>query len=224
MTTEKRIKILTESEVQEFYSAPPFTANDQRFFFAFDDRERELCKKVRERRTRCMLALLLGYFKAKPVVLTPRYHQVKADLKYITQNVFSGSGFTPFTLNQKEKDRLYSRIFKLTGYQGWSSNIHLPALLDYLNDQAQVWLAPRYLFDSAIEYPSKHKIAIPAYSTIQKIISQVISQAQLHLNNIVNKAVSNELQQTILDLFCEDAELNLSQLRDLPAKVLSDTV
>ena len=86
MTTEKRIKILTESEVQEFYSAPPFTANDQRFFFAFDDRERELCKKVRERRTRCMLALLLGYFKAKPVVLTPRYHQVKADLKYITQN------------------------------------------------------------------------------------------------------------------------------------------
>ena len=120
MTTEKRIKILAESEVQEFYSPPTFTANDQRFFFALDDREHEACKKVRQRRTRCMLALLLGYFKAKPVVLTPRYHQVKSDLKYISQNVFPGSGFAPFTLNQKEKYRLYSRIFKLVGCQVWS--------------------------------------------------------------------------------------------------------
>ena len=39
MTTEKRIKILAGSEVLEFYSTPIFTANDQRFFFALDDRE-----------------------------------------------------------------------------------------------------------------------------------------------------------------------------------------
>jgi len=80
MTTEKRIKILTESEVQEFYSPPLLTANDQRFFFALNERERQTCKTVRQRRARCMLVLLLGYFKAKPVVLMPRYHQLKADL------------------------------------------------------------------------------------------------------------------------------------------------
>lgn len=114
MTTEKRIKIITESEVQELYSPPPFIVNDQRFFFALDDREQEACKNVRQRRSRCMLTLLLGYFKAKPVILIPRYHQVKADLKYISQNIIPGPGFTPFTLTQKEKDRLYSRIFELT--------------------------------------------------------------------------------------------------------------
>jgi hypothetical protein len=52
MATEKRIKIITESEVQEFYSPPFFTTNDQRFFFALDDREQEACKKVRQRRSR----------------------------------------------------------------------------------------------------------------------------------------------------------------------------
>ncbi len=160
MTTQKRIKILTKSEVQKLYSPPLLTANDQRFFFALDERERLICKRVRQRRTRCMLALLLGYFKAKPVVLTPRYHRLKIDLKYISQDVFPGTGFAPFTLDRKEKDRIYNRIFKLTGYQGWSSNAHLPSLLDYLSGQAQAWLAPRHLFDSTIEYLSQHKIEI----------------------------------------------------------------
>ncbi|MDR3478376.1 MAG: DUF4158 domain-containing protein [Gammaproteobacteria bacterium] len=195
MPTEKRIKIITESEVQEFYSPPPFTANGQRFFFALGDREQEASKKARQRRSRCMLTLLLGYFKAKPMILIPRYHQVKADLKYISQDIIPGSAFTPFTLTQKEKDRLYSRIFELTGYQNWSANTHLLPLLNYLNDQARVWLAPRHLFDSAIEYLSKHKIAIPAYSTLQKIIGQGALQQQVLFNICffklqISKAVS----------------------------------
>jgi len=181
-----------------------------------------LVKKVRQRRTRCMMTLLLGYFKAKPVVLTPRYHQLKMDLKYISQDVFPGPGFVPFTLSRKEKDRIYSRIFELIGYHGWSSSAHLPSLLDYLNSQAQVWLAPRNLFDSTIEYLSQNKIAIPAYSTLQKIIGQVINQEQVRLNNIINTAVSNELHQAIAKLFCDDAELNLSKLRQ-SAKSFSKT-
>jgi hypothetical protein len=159
MATEKRIKIITESEVQEFYSPPLFTTNDQRFFFALDDREQEAGKKVIQRRSRCILTLLLGYFKAKPVILIPRYHQIKVDLKYISQDIIPGPGFTPFTLTRKEKDRLYSRILELTGYQDWSANAHLLSLVDYLKDQSRAWLAPRLLFDSAIEYLSKHKIA-----------------------------------------------------------------
>ena len=222
MATEKRIKILTESEVEEFYSPPPLTTNDQRFFFALDERERLICKRVRQRRTRCMLALLLGYFKAKPVVLIPRYHQLKIDLKYISQDVFPGAGFAPFTLDQKEKDRIYSRIFELTGYKSWSSSAQLPSLLDYLISEAQAWLAPRHLFDSTIEYLSQHKIAIPAYSTLQKIISQVTNKEQARLNNTINEAISGELRHTITKLFCDNAELSLSQLRQ-SAKNFSKT-
>ncbi len=190
MTTEKRLKLLTESEVQEFYSPPLLMANDQRFFFALNERERFICKKLRQRRTRCMLTLLLGYFKAKPVVLMPRYHQLKTDLKYISQDVFPGPGLGPFTLDQKEKERIYSRIFELTGYQAWSSRDHLPPLLDYLSSQARAWLAPRHLFDSTVEYLSQHKIAIPAYSTLQKVIGQIITKEQVCLNGTINKAVS----------------------------------
>lgn len=164
-------------------------------------------------RTRCPFDALTDSGSVSASVVIVARSQLKADLKYISQDVFPGPGFAPFTLSQKEKDRIYSRIFELTGYQGWSNDAHLPSLLDYLNDQAQAWLAPRHLFDSIIEYLSKHKIAIPAYSTLQKIISQVINQKQARLNNTINAVVSNELRQAILSLFCDDAELNLSQLR-----------
>jgi hypothetical protein len=43
------------------------------------------------------------------------------------------------------------------------------------------WVAPRALFDAAIEYLAHQKIAIPAYSTLQKIVSQVINQHQQRL-------------------------------------------
>jgi hypothetical protein len=75
MATEKRIKIITVSEVQEFYSPLLFTTSDQRFFFALDDREQEACKKVRPRRSRCMLTLLLGYSSVLSRLLDSFEHQ-----------------------------------------------------------------------------------------------------------------------------------------------------
>ncbi|MDF1655953.1 MAG: Tn3 family transposase, partial [Coxiellaceae bacterium] len=71
----------------------------------------------------------------------------------------------------------------------------------------------RHLFDSTIEYLSQHKIAIPAYSTLQKVIGQVVAKEQKRLNSTINKAVSKELRRTIAELFSDDAKLSLSQLR-----------
>ncbi|WP_428183714.1 hypothetical protein [Enterobacter hormaechei] len=48
-----------------------------------------------------MLVVLLGYFKAKPVVLNPGFHQIKQDLKYVYQTVLPGPGCRPFNLTPK---------------------------------------------------------------------------------------------------------------------------
>jgi TnpA family transposase len=213
MAIEKRIKILSEVEVLEFYGPPIFTANDQRFFFTLNDKELEDSKKIRDRRMRCMFALLWGYLKAKPIVLSLSYHLIKHDLKHIAQHVFTGVGFAPFNLTQKEKDRVYHKIFMLSGYQGWSAKNHLEALLMYLKEQSQAWLDPRHLFDSVIEYLSVQKIAIPAYSTLQIIISQVINQEQNCLITKVHQASSQDLKQALSDIVNGGNSFSLRQLR-----------
>ncbi len=141
MAFEERVQILTDAEQSNFYSPPVLTIEEQRFFFTLNDKERlEIPKFFRNRKLHCMFIVLFGYFKVKPVVPDPGYHQIKQDLKYVYQSVLPGAGFRPFNLSQKENERIYQRIFELQGYQRWSVQKHKAELLNYLKDQAKAWL------------------------------------------------------------------------------------
>ena len=93
MAFEERVQILSEAEQDELYGPPAFTSADQRFFFSLNDKELAIAKSLRHRGQRYMLVVLLGYFKAKPVVLNPGFHQIKQDLKYVYQTVLPGPGW-----------------------------------------------------------------------------------------------------------------------------------
>jgi hypothetical protein len=99
MATEKRINILTDAEFTELHAPPILGTNDRRFLFALNDAEMKEARKIRERKLRCIFVVLLGYFKVKPVVLSPGYYQLNHDLKYVSENIFPGPGFGPFTVN-----------------------------------------------------------------------------------------------------------------------------
>jgi len=160
-----------------------------------------------------MLVVLLGYFKAKPVVLNPGFHQIKQDLKYAHQSVLPGPGCRPFNLSPKENERIYQRIFQLCNYQRWNAKDHEVALRAHLTHQARAWAAPRHLFDAVIEYLSVQKIAIPAYSTLQKMISQVVGDEQEHMTTHIERAMSPELKQALADLVNGGGLLPFRQLR-----------
>ncbi|EIF42700.1 protein TnpA [gamma proteobacterium BDW918] len=213
MAYEERVQILSDAEQDDFYGPPIFTSNDQRFIFALNDKELAVANKFRNRGQRYMFIVLLGYFKAKPVVLNPGFHQIKHDLKHVHETVLPGPGFRPFNLSQKENERIYKRIFELCEYQRWSFKAHGSALVAHLTQQAKAWSAPRHLFDAAIEYLSGQKIAIPAYSTLQKIISQVVGQEQDRLITHVDLELPQELKDALAALVNVDGSLTLRQLR-----------
>jgi len=73
MPTEKRLKILTETEIADLFGPPTLNSNEQRFFFALNEIELIHCQKIRRRDQRCMFVVLLGYFKVKPITLSPGY-------------------------------------------------------------------------------------------------------------------------------------------------------
>ena len=83
MAYKERVQILSDAEQSDFYNPPIFASNDQRFFFALNDQELTVANKLRNRGLRYMFVVLLGYFKAKPVVLNPGFHQIKHDLKHV---------------------------------------------------------------------------------------------------------------------------------------------
>ena len=213
MAYNERVLILNEAEQEGFYGNPQLTNNDRRYFFALNDKERKVANQFRTRRQRCMFVVLLGYFKAKPVVLQPRYFRLKDDLKYVSENTLPGVGHKPFNLSPKESERIYQRIISLCQYERWRSELHEKALIDYLKKQAMVWSDPRDLFDSAIEFLSSQKIAIPAYSTLQKIISHIVVSVHSGLVQRLNEGLSDMAKQAIAALLEGKGELSLRQLR-----------
>ena len=139
MVFKERVQVLTAAEQTDFYSPPKLSLNDQRFLFELNDKEHLPEKKIRSRKQRCMFVVLLGYFKAKPIVLSPRFHQIKNDLSYVAEHVFPGVGFRPFNLTQKETERIYQRIFSLCGVQRWRERTHESSLLLHLDSQVNSW-------------------------------------------------------------------------------------
>ncbi len=133
MAFEERVQILTDSEQSNLYGPPVLTIEEQRFFFILNDKEQLETPKFQSRKLRCMFIVLFGYFKVKPIVLNPGYHQIKQDLKYVYQSVLPGPGFRPFNLSQKENERIYQRIFKLQVYQRWRKQKHQAGLFNYLS-------------------------------------------------------------------------------------------
>ena len=213
MATEKRIKILTETEISELFGPPTLNSNDQRFFFALNDAELAECKRIRERDHRCMFVVLLGYFKVKPIVLRPGYHQIKQDLKYVCSEVIPGPGLRPFNLTQKTRVRIYQRIFKLTGHQRWLNKSHRSALITDLNEHARAWSQPRSLFDRAIEYLSAQNIAIPGYTVLQDLISDVVGVTSDQFARTLEKLLSADLAKMLSELVNGNNSLTLRQLR-----------
>jgi len=213
MPTEKRIKILTETEATELFGPPVMNSHDQRFFFTLNDAELKESEKIRDRNHRRMFVVLLGYFKAKPVMLSPGYHQVKQDLKYVCKEVFPGSGIRPFNLTQKARVRTYQRIFKLIGYQRWEEQLHSAELIRDLNEQALAWIQPRSLFDRAIEFLSAHKVAIPGYTVLQDLIGEVVRATNDRFVTQVESQISTDLVQMLSDLVNGKGLLTLRGLR-----------
>ena len=160
-----------------------------------------------------MFVVLLGYFKVKPMTLSPGYHQIKQDIKYVCSEVFPGSGLSPFNLTRKARLRIYSRVLELTGHQRWDHKRHSAALTKDLIEHAQAWAQPRSLFDRAIEYLAAQKIGIPGYSVLQDIISSVVGATNEQLIRQLEDLICADLGSMLSDIVEGNDSLTLRRLR-----------
>ena len=126
---------------------------------------------------------------------------------------YQGGGCARLILTQKA-----SRAFILRFLNSWATSDSqaegTPICCEITcYDRQVVGAAPRALFDGAIEYLAHHKIAIPAYSTLQKIISQVLVQFHRTLHDQVSSACSTGLTDMFKELLSGKSTFNLRHLR-----------
>ena len=213
MAYTERLQVLIESEINELYSPPSFSLEERRFYFSLNDREAKVAQSIRKRSHRCYFVALLGYFKSKPVVLNPRFGQVEQDIQFIASELFPGPGLRRFTLDRKQRNRLYEKVFGLLRYQSWRDQNYRGELISHLQRAAKSWIEPRHLFDAAIEYLSLRRIAIPKYTVLQILVSQAMAIERQDIATLLTENLTMDLAATLTSFLGDDGTLPLAKLR-----------
>ncbi len=187
--SDNRISILEESEIDELYGVPQFTDAQRDHFFDLDEAEKSLISPRNDPVTNAYRILLLGYFKCKPVVLNPTVAEVKDDLIYIRNKYRIPIKLTDAELSPTQKSRIYCTLLNFCGCEAFNEERH--QLTDFVIQLARQIIEPRAIFDGCIHHLVARKVAIPAYSTLQKIISAGIRHEE--------KAIEEKLLARLTD-------------------------
>lgn len=213
MPNSKRLTILHEAEINDLYGVPSLSLEEKRVSFALNDLEQDVIKSIRDRKHKCYAIALLGYFKIKPIQLKPAYQELKEDLSFIAEEYIPRFKVPRFSVNRKQKTRIYHKILSLQNFEAWDAKQHQEPLINNLQKVAKSWIEPRFLFDATTEYLARNHIAIPKYTVLQRIIRQVIKHERKRLSDTLRTTISADLAAKLADLVDGESTLTVKELK-----------
>lgn len=210
--SSKRLSILLDSEINDFYSPPTLTLEQQRLYFSLNDMEQETFHTLNDRHSSIYFVLLLGYFKVKPVVINFTFSGIKDDFNYVATEFYPDIKFKPRNLSLSQKTRLYRRIFKLENYSYFSNEIRL-RMQQEASAIFTISIESRYIFDECIDYLARNKIAIPKYSILLRAIGVAINSGKKRVSLLIQNNLSDSLLSFPGALFENNAKPKLKEIR-----------
>ncbi|MBL4656971.1 MAG: DUF4158 domain-containing protein [Flavobacteriales bacterium] len=91
MENIKRIHLMSEAEIEELYSLPDFSTNEQRLYFTLNEFKRIALNRYSNTKTRVYFILQLGYFKAKQQFFSFDFNDVFDDTQFILGTYYNGT-------------------------------------------------------------------------------------------------------------------------------------
>ncbi|HBS0624423.1 TPA: DUF4158 domain-containing protein, partial [Klebsiella pneumoniae] len=179
MTTMKeiksgRIQILTEQEIHELYSRPIFNQIEREEYFSLDPSMKKILTKMSKIETKIYLILLIGYFRAKPVIAQFKLREVKHDVDYIYATHFPNKKPKYPFIAKSTRATLIAKMYEILGFSRLLKR-DKQALIERLNDVATICTYPKYIFDECLAFLGQNRIGLVGYSTLQNIITTVLA-------------------------------------------------
>ena len=87
-TTQKRLRILGDDEIEALYGRPHFTADERLEYFTLSPTEKAALEQFHSIKSRIYFMLQLGYFKSHHVFFVFDLPDVEEDARYIQAHYF----------------------------------------------------------------------------------------------------------------------------------------
>lgn len=195
----KRIKILSDNEIQTLYGLPEFTHEDQEKYFSLSRSEQEILEIFHYTQSKLYFILHLGYFKAKKLFFIFDIEDVEPDIQFIKQKHFPNTVIETTEITKPTRLAHQDRILQLYSYRKSTERIKHD-LVEKAKQLAAVCAKPFYVFKELVNFLEYEKIMLPGYSSLQDIVGKALVNEQNRLENLVAEHLTIETQSELESL------------------------
>ena len=192
--------LITPLEHLEIYGVPILNDIERRECFTLTSKETKALKNYKNCDNAVYFLISLIYFKLKRTLVSFRYQDATLARQHIMTRYFSKFR-APRSLPKSHATitRIENSVLQLCDYQRFSAE-KSKLIKRELQRLAPSMPKQRELFKALLDILSKHRIAIPAASTIQDVVSGVWNKEHNRIINAYGRYASKEHRKIILSL------------------------
>ncbi len=198
--TEKRLKILSEAEIEDLFGRPHFTPEEQVLYFSLSPSEELALRDLRAFESRAYFILQLGYFKAQHQFYIFSIQEIHDDAQYVQERYFQNHEF-PDEYEVSKPTRLDQQqlILKLCQYQTCDESMK-QQLATRARQSARIYSKPIYILRELLQYLTDQRWIAPGYTFFQDTIGQALLDEQQRLIRIVQSHLTEADNQALAHL------------------------
>jgi len=195
----RRLNILTQAEIDAFSAIPTLSDAERDHYFHLNDEESSVLSGRESALTKAVFILFFGYFKCRPMVVSPTIDEVRDDFEHVCKTHFPGERLDLVLPNPMQKSRMYDKIFEASGTRRFSPAFR-ESMLEKAVEHVRIDIDRRAIFDALMTFVYFHETEIPKYYVFQTVISEAIHAEEDRINAVLDQASTPCIEQTIADL------------------------
>ncbi|MCP3924561.1 MAG: Tn3 family transposase [Desulfobacterales bacterium] len=211
--SQKRIKILSDIQVQEIYAVPKFDEDERFIVFSLEDFEKKQIENLRMSSAKARFILMLGYFKSKQMffpldtkIMMPDIHHINA--RYFSSEVLDFSNITNKTLIKYQNIIMEMFEFRYCKKSD-RKKLELKA-----QKSASISIKPLYVFDELVIYCKTNRFVLPSYTALQDAVGKAIVTEKRRVENLLHKKLPLTLKDDLRSLLNKgDSLCHISKIK-----------
>ncbi|OLQ73217.1 hypothetical protein BIT28_25710 [Photobacterium proteolyticum] len=192
----KRIQLLTEEEIDELYRLPVFSQIEREEYFSLDDSLLTIVDGLQKTETKIYMILLIGYFRAKPVIPRFRLCDAEEDTRYICDAFKLDIPRWDWTVSKGARAGMVSKMLSVLGFRPLKHE-QTRRLSLRLADVATISTEPKYILDECLAFLGQNRITLPGYSTLQDLVTSALTAERNRTSQILSERMSAITQEKL---------------------------
>ncbi len=203
----KRIHILSADEIKELYDRLVFNPAEREEYFTLDGDVLGMLYDLDKFEIKLYLIILIGYFRAKPVVPKFTLRDVKEDVNYICKTYFPDKKPKYSAIGKSTRFKLVDKMLSILGFRKLVKQ-QQKELVKRLRDIATICSYPDYMFDECLVFFGQKRIGLAGYTTLQDIITEALTAERQRTERILSKHMTDITHQRLKKILNTKGALN----------------